>query len=123
MSGRTAIIALVLSILALSYAYPVRTYLEQRAEINGLRDSQGAQRDRIEELKAERAKWNDPDYVAAQARERLLMVKPGEDLVIIIDDPEGAAEDAGQDPDAKPEGPWYTDLWDSFNEADQIGQK
>lgn len=123
MSGRTAVIALVLSGLALSYAYPVRTYLEQRAEINALRDSQGDQRDRIDELKTDRAKWDDPDYVRAQARERLLLVQPGEELIIIIDDPEGAAADAGEKPPPEPDAPWYDDLWDSFNEADQIGQK
>ena len=123
MSGRTAVVALVLSALALSYAYPVRTYLDQRAQINALRDSQGEQRDRISRLEAERAQWEDPEYVRTQARERLLLVKPGEDLIIIIDDPAGAAADAGVEPDPGPEDPWYQDLWDSINEADRVGQR
>jgi cell division protein FtsB len=123
MSGRTAVIALVLSVLALSYAYPVRTYMEQRAEINELRDAQGDQRDRIADLESERAKWDDPEYVRAQARERLLLVEPGEELIIIIDDPEGAAADAGEKPPKEPADPWYDDLRDSFEEADQIGHK
>ncbi|WP_147139217.1 FtsB family cell division protein [Stackebrandtia albiflava] len=118
MSGRTAVVALVLSALALSYAYPVRTYLEQRAEINALRDSQSDQADRIAALEAERAKWNDPEYVKAQARDRLLLVEPGEGLIIIIDDPEGAAADAGETPDAEPADPWYDDLWDDFEESE-----
>ncbi|TQL76223.1 cell division protein FtsB [Stackebrandtia endophytica] len=117
MSGRTAVIALVLSALALSYAYPVRTYLEQRADINELRDSQATQADRIAELEAERAKWEDPEYVRAQARERLLLVKPGEQLIIIIDDPEGAAADAGQTPDPGPQDTWYEDLWEGFKDS------
>lgn len=116
MSGRTAVIALVLSALALSYAYPVRTYLEQSAQIDELRTSQAEQTDRIAALEAERAKWEDPEYVRSQARERLLLVKPGEELVIIIDDPEGAAADAGIDPDPQPQGPWYEDLWEGFKE-------
>lgn len=122
MSGRTAIIALVLSALALSYAYPVRTYLEQQDDISKLQESQGEQRDRIAALKQERAKWDDPDYVRTQARERLLLVKPGEELVIIIDDPKGAAADAGKKP-KKHKQSWYKDLRDSFAEADKIGQK
>lgn len=121
MSGRTAIIALVLSALALSYAYPVRTYLEQRAEINALRDSQNAQEERIEDLEAERAKWDDPEYVRAQARDRLMLVKPGEELIVIIDDPEGAAADSGEPAEPAPEQEWHDDLWDSFVEADQTG--
>ncbi|HIW63339.1 MAG TPA: septum formation initiator family protein [Candidatus Stackebrandtia excrementipullorum] len=117
MSGRTAVIALVLSALALSYAYPVRTFLEQRADINELRESQADQTERIAQMEAERAKWEDPEYVRAQARERLLLVKPGEELVIIVDDPEGAAADAGQDPDPTPQDSWYEDLWEGFKES------
>lgn len=117
MSGRTAVIALVLSALALSYAYPVRTYLEQRSEINELRDAQAEQADRIAELEAERTKWEDPEYIRAQARERLLLVKPGEELVIIVDDPEGAAADAGVDLDPQPQDSWYEDLWEGFKET------
>jgi len=116
------VIALVLSALALSYAYPVRTYLEQRAEIDALRDSQEAQSDRIDALETERARWDDPEYVKTQARDRLLLVEPGSELIIIIDDPEGAAADAGIEPEPPPPAPWYDDLWDTFNEADQIGQ-
>lgn len=122
MSGRTAVIALVLSALALSYAYPVRTYLEQRAEMDALRNSQAAQREHIDELETERARWEDPAYVKAQARERLLLVEPGEELVIIIDDPGGAGDDDGAGRDSGSKEPWFDDLADSFREADQAGQ-
>ncbi|MGH8876283.1 MAG: FtsB family cell division protein, partial [Stackebrandtia sp.] len=120
MSGRTAVIALVLSALALSYAYPVRTYLEQRAEINALRDSQGEQGERIAALEEERAKWDDPAYVKAQARERLLLVEPGEELIIIVDDePDKASDDSG--PSKSSKDPWFDDLWESFDNADNAG--
>lgn len=119
MSGRTAVIALVLSALALSYAYPMRTYLEHRSEINELRGQQADQRERIEELKTARAKWDDPNYVKSQARDRLLLVEPGEELVIIIDDP-GDDKDAS-DRDGGSKEPWFQDLRDSFTEADGAG--
>lgn len=120
MSGRTAVIALVLSVLALSYAYPVRTYLEQRAEINRLRDSQGAQAERITELEEERAKWDDPAYVKAQARERLLLVEPGEELIIIVDD-DPEPDDSDNGPSKSSKDPWFDDLWESFDNADDSG--
>lgn len=123
MSGRAAIVALVLCALALAYAYPVRTYLEQRAEIDDMAEAQAEQRDRIADLAAERDKWDDPEYVQAQIRSRLLLVDPGEELLIVIDDAEGAARDAGVEPPPEPEGPWYDELMDSINEADQIGQE
>ncbi|HEY1178888.1 MAG TPA: septum formation initiator family protein [Phytomonospora sp.] len=123
MSARTAILALVLSALALAYAYPVRTYFGQRAEIEALEAQQAAQRDRISVLEAERAKWEDDEYVATQARIHLLLVRPGEKPLIVISDPEGAAKDAGQPyeepaPDA---GNWYEELWSSVDGADGAG--
>lgn len=122
MSGRTAVIALVLSVLALSYAYPVRTYLEQRAEINRLRDSQGTQAERIAELEEERAKWDDPAYVKAQARARFGYLMPGEAGFEVIG-PDGEpleAQASLNDPDdvikTVPTA-WWTSAWESMELA------
>jgi cell division protein FtsB len=118
-SRRAAILALVLSALALAYAYPLRTYVEQRIEINRLEAEQSAQAERIEELAAERVKWEDPEYVKAQIRSSLLLVPPGEDLVIVIDenDPKhtGGADDAEQADQT-----WYDELAATFEDADQL---
>ncbi|WP_051703989.1 septum formation initiator family protein [Glycomyces sp. NRRL B-16210] len=118
-SRRAAVLALVLSALALAYAYPLRTYVEQRIEINRLEDAQSIQQEHIAELEAERLKWDDPEYVKAQIRSSLLLVPPGEGLVIVIDenDPKhtGGADDAeGQDL------PWYDELAATFADADQL---
>ncbi|MEV0646939.1 septum formation initiator family protein [Phytomonospora sp. NPDC050363] len=123
MSARTAILALVLSALALAYAYPVRTYFGQRAEIERLQAEQSEQRERISELEAERAKWEDDDYIATQARIHLLLVRPGEKPLIIISDPEGAAKDAGEpyEPPATESGNWYEELLSSVDGADGAG--
>jgi cell division protein FtsB len=116
---RPAVLALVLSALALAYAYPLRTYVEQRIEINRLEAEQSAQAERIEELEAERVKWDDPEYVKAQIRSSLLLVPPGEDLVIVIDedDPKhtGGADDAENADQA-----WYDELTATFEDADQL---
>ncbi|HEX2145110.1 MAG TPA: septum formation initiator family protein [Glycomyces sp.] len=118
-SRRAAILALVLSALALAYAYPLRTLVEGRIEINRLEAEQSAQTERIEQLEAERLKWEDAEYVKAQIRSSLLLVPPGEDLVIVIDenDPKhtGGADDA-EDTDQA----WYDDLADTFEDADQL---
>ncbi|THV32194.1 FtsB family cell division protein [Glycomyces paridis] len=119
LSRRAAVLALVLSALALAYAYPLRTYVEQRIEINRLEAEQSAQQERIADLEAERLKWDDPEYVKAQIRSSLLLVPPGEDLVIVIDedDPKhtGGADDAeGADP------AWYDELAATFEDADRL---
>jgi cell division protein FtsB len=117
-TGRAVILALVLVALILAYAYPLRTYLGERAQIRQLQQSQTAQRQRIGVLQQERAKWNDPDYVAAQARERLLLVKPGDVAYVVIDDP-AAGKTGTNHGRAKDKGPWYGKLWSSVQAADK----
>ena len=120
-SRRAAVIALVLSALALAYAYPLRTYVEQRIEINRIESEQEEQRDRIEELEAERVKWDDPEYVKAQIRSSLLLVEPGEDLVIVHEDDD--ADRGGEESAPEFDRPWYEELVATFEDADQLEQE
>ncbi|RRR97504.1 FtsB family cell division protein [Glycomyces terrestris] len=118
-SRRAAVLALVLSALALAYAYPLRTYIEQRIEINRLEAEQAAQEERIEELEAERVKWDDPEYVQAQIRSSLLLVPPGEDLVIVIDE-DDPKHTGGEDDETGADQAWYEELAATFEDADQL---
>ncbi|HEX6497988.1 MAG TPA: septum formation initiator family protein [Micromonosporaceae bacterium] len=122
-TGRATVLGLVLLGLLLTYAYPVRIYLSQQAQIATMEADQAAQRRRIASLTEERAKWNDDEYVITQARRRLQMSKPGEVLYIITEDPDAGAGDstatnatAGQPTDTRP---WYGQLWSSVQAADQ----
>jgi len=119
-TGRAAILALVLSALVLAYAYPVRTYFAQRAELERVEREQAAQRARIEELAAQREMWNDPMYVAAQARERLQYVRPDETpyVVVVAPDPADSAADSAGEADAEDERPWFGELWSTLEAAD-----
>ncbi len=114
-------LALVLGALLLAYAYPVRIYLNQQAEIEALRAHQKAQRDDIEDLRTESAKWADPEYVKAQARSRLGMTEPGEQLWIVVggDDPADTDPNSGK---AKDSAAWFGQLWGSLTAADQPGK-
>ena len=118
-SRRAAVLALVLSALALAYAYPLRTYVEQRIEINRLEAEQAEQRGDIAELEAERAMWDDPEYVKAQIRSSLLLVEPGKDLVIVIDEDDPTRPGAETE-ETEPDRPWYEELADTFEDADQL---
>ncbi|MBO0869905.1 MAG: septum formation initiator family protein [Micromonosporaceae bacterium] len=118
-TGRATVLVLILGSLLLAYAYPVRIYLAQQARIASLEASQAAQRQRIQSLVLDVKKWDDPEYVSAQARSRLQMVKPGEVAYVITDPtappPPGSDPDAGR---AKDTGPWYAQLWSSVQAAD-----
>ncbi|MGN6426209.1 MAG: septum formation initiator family protein [Leifsonia sp.] len=48
----------------------------------------------VDALKEQRARWNDPSYIRAQARDRLYYVMPGEVSFLVIDDRPPAAKTA-----------------------------
>ena len=116
-TGRATVLAVVLVALALAYTYPVRVYLAQESQIAKMQAAQAAQRAVIAEKAEEVAKWNDPRYVEIQARERLFYVMPGEVPLLVLNDPVGAALDAGREPPAATPDRWYDTLWSSVEAA------
>jgi len=121
LTGRATVLLVVLAALALGYAYPVRVYLSQQAEINRMEAGQEAQRKHIDELAAQVEKWQDDAYVVSQARSRLYMVYPGEIPLVVLWDEAGAARDAGVTPkETQPApAPWYGKLWTSIEVANR----
>jgi cell division protein FtsB len=121
-TGRAATLSLVLVALLLAYAYPMRIYLTQQAQIAALESSQDAQRARIQEKQTQVAKWNDKDYIIAMAHKRLQMVLPGDKA--FVTGPAAGPPDPAADPNAGQAintGPWYGKLWSSVQAADKPG--
>jgi len=121
-TGRAAILALVLSTLVLAYAYPVRTYLTQQAQIERLTESQREQVKRIAALEEELDKWQDPEYVRAQARSRLYYIRKDEVPYVVVDlgpDPAGADRDPQRD---SQDNAWHQRMWGSIAAADRAGR-
>jgi cell division protein FtsB len=126
LTGRTITLLAVLAALALAYTYPIRVYLTQQSDIARIEAAQRAQRTKIDQLTVRAALWKDPAYIKAQAKSRFFMVMPGEELLMVLDDPEGAARAAGRDPaQAKPvePDPWYDSLWSSVEAANAAGAR
>jgi cell division protein FtsB len=117
LTGRATVLAVVLVALALAYTYPVRVYLAQESQIAKMQAAQAAQRALIADKQEEVAKWQDPRYVEIQARERLFYVLPGEVPLLVLNDPVGAARDAGEKPPAAAPDRWYDTLWSSVDAA------
>ncbi|MCW2652879.1 MAG: hypothetical protein QOE41_4876 [Mycobacterium sp.] len=111
---RAAILAAVVCVLTLTIAGPVRTYFAQRTEVRQLAATEAALRAQITDLEQQKAKLADPVFVAAQARERLGFVMPG-DIPYQVQLPPGAAATQQQPGTSAPESTrhdsWYTSLW------------
>lgn len=114
---RAAILAAVVCALTLTVAGPVRTYFSQQAERNQLAAAEAQLRDQIASLEDKKRRLADPAYIAAQARERLGFVMPGE-VPFQVQLPSTPV-------DAKPQGqgpvdngnPWYTNLWHNIADS------
>ncbi len=89
----TVLALLVLAVVVL--APGLKTLVEQRNEIAQLEAEVQQQRESVESLDEEIARWEDPAYIEAQARERLYYVYPGEYSYIIKDDPDRIATPDG----------------------------
>ena len=91
LTGRAAVLALVVVALSLSLAYPIRQYFGQRAEIAQMREQVRQQEQRVAQLQADRDRWSDPAYIRAQARKRLHYCLPGETCFVTVNPPAAQA--------------------------------
>jgi cell division protein FtsB len=116
---RAAILAAVVCVLTLTIAGPVRTYFSQRTEMKQLKATEEQLRAQIAGLAEQKVKLADPVFIAAQARERLGFVMPG-DIPYQVQLPANAAVSGGPNGEpatAKRDEPWYTSLWHTIADA------
>lgn len=123
-TGRALVLVAVLVLLGLSYASSLRIYLDQQHQL-ALADQQISERTaRISDLQAELKRWDDPDFVRAQARDRLGWVMPGEIGYRVVGEngePIGAGvtlEAEQQLPAGEHDPMWWDRMWGSIQTAD-----
>ncbi|MDQ0601186.1 cell division protein FtsB [Streptomyces canus] len=119
LTGRAALLALVLCSLIVALAYPIRQYVSQRAEIADLQRQQEQARQRVEQLRDQKARWQDDAYAEQRIRERLHYVMPGETGFIVVDP--GSARQSRADLGAA-DRPWYSNVWDGVDKSDASDQ-
>lgn len=78
LTTRAIALGVVLLLLTISYASSLRVYFDQQRQAAALDAEITQRREHIDDLNTEIERWKDPNYVKAQARERLGWVVPGE---------------------------------------------
>ena len=123
MSSMLGMLALAVVMIAITImlAPTVKIFFEKRAEIAALQADISNKQAQQDELRRQVSRWQDPNYVKQQARDRINMVMPGETgyWVFGSDLPAGSTSGAAgagsaQDP---PELPWVDSLWDSIRRS------
>ncbi len=115
LTGRAAVLAVVLCAIVLSLAYPVREYMAQRQQIDQLVALQQTMLTQVKNLQAEQARLSGRSYIEQLARQELDMCFPGTQCYVI----EGShplASSARPQPSGP--APWYAKLWQSVQQAD-----
>lgn len=75
----------------------LHTLLQQHQQLLQVQEQLDRAKDELEDLQSDRARWADPAYIRAQARERLYYILPGETSYLVINDVFGD-EQTGEQP-------------------------
>jgi cell division protein FtsB len=119
LTGRAALLALVVCSLVVALAYPMRQYVSQRAAIADLERQKRQAQQRVEQLRDLRARWRDDAYAEQQIRQRLHYVRPGETGYVVIDPGPARRSRAEQGTAHRP---WYANVWDGVDRSDASDQ-
>jgi len=119
LTGRAALLALVVCTMVVALAYPIRQYVSQRAEIADMQQEKEDAAQRVEQLRDVKARWQDDAYAEQQIRLRLHYVMPGETGYVVID-PDAAKQSRAELGAA--DRPWYANIWDGVDKADASRQ-
>jgi len=115
LTGRAAVLAVVICAIALSLAYPVREYVAQRRLIDQLVSQQQTTLAQVKNLETEQTKLADRSYIEQLARQELDMCFPGTQCYIVV----GSQPASSTTPSPRPGvPPWYDKLWRSVQQAD-----
>lgn len=121
LTGRAALLVLVLCTLVVALAYPMRQYVSQRAEIAEQQRTADDARGRLERLRDEKARWQDNAYAEQQARKHLHFLRPGE-TGYIMTDPGAQGPERHRTGQSGSDRPWYSNVWDGVDKADRPGE-
>ncbi|GAA4096821.1 FtsB family cell division protein [Nonomuraea soli] len=116
LTGRAAILAVVVCAIAMSLAYPVREYIAQRRQLTELqaeKDKVLAEQRKVEE---QRRQVQDPNWTKRTARERLHYCDPGAKCYMVPKPKQSGGTTTATQDSATP--PWYETLWESVVAAD-----
>ncbi|MET4058956.1 cell division protein FtsB [Arthrobacter sp. UYP6] len=115
-SGRLLVLAMVTVVVTVLLAPSVNTYLHQRSDIAAMEAEIAEQKETSRTLESQLQRWEDPNYIKQQARERIFLVLPGETRYLVkgehgVENVELQAQEKDEDLQ------WVDALWDSVKRS------
>jgi cell division protein FtsB len=115
LTSRAAVLAVVICAIALSLAYPVREYIAQVRQIDGLLAQRQAMLTQLRDLRGERQRLGNPGYVEQLAEDRLHFCLTGQTCYVVV----GAGPRQSGQTRLVAGTSWYERLWHSVQQADR----
>ncbi len=118
LTRRATILLLAMCAVVVTIAYPLQEYLAQRSQLAAIDARNAAVSTKVTNLQRQIALWNDPGYVAIQARSQLHYVLPGEEGFTLPGTTIGSEQLGMPAPSASP---WYDTLWGTVKSPSSAG--
>lgn len=115
-SGRLLVLAMVMIVVIVLLTPSVNTYVHQRSDITALQAEIAEQKEKSATLESQLQRWEDPNYIKQQARERIFLVMPGETRYLVKgEDGVETVEQEAQEEETDLK--WVDSLWDSVKRS------
>ncbi len=112
---RAVVLALVLSVVALTLAVPMRTYFSQRSEADQLSTTNSTLRREVSDYQRKVDEQSDPANIMVQARSRLQFVMPGDKALVMQFPTPLSKSDEQERAERRANDPWYSQLLESVS--------
>ena len=119
-TGRAAVLVIVLCAIALSLAYPVREYISERRQIDQLEAQQSSLRVQVRQLQLRSRQLANYQYIERQARDLLHMCWPNDTCYEVINT--GHLRGTRSVAATVAATPWYERLWSSVQHANAVSR-
>ncbi|OII05778.1 hypothetical protein BIU89_15140 [Curtobacterium sp. MCBA15_005] len=91
-SGFSLLMLAIIVLFVVVLAPSLRTLIQQQEQIAQQQHEVASQKADVQQKKQDVARWDDPAYIEAQARDRLLYVYPGEESYLVMGAEDEAAD-------------------------------
>ncbi|WP_462185955.1 MULTISPECIES: FtsB family cell division protein [unclassified Frankia] len=115
LTTRATLLAVVICVLVLTLAYPLRLYLQQQAKLSELSRTNAQAQARVHELRATVERYDDQAWVEDEARRRLHYVKPGERAYLMPIKPAPTKDGDETRGGSSGGSAWYARLWSEIS--------
>lgn len=115
LTTRATLLAVVICVLVLTLAYPLRLYLRQQSKLSQLTRANAQTQSQVDRLRSTVQRYDDQSWVDDEARRRLHYIKPGERAYLMPAPPTAAPRDDAAGSGAGSGSVWYGRLWSQIS--------